>query len=35
MTKKDTRKLISKLFVIIYILLILVVLLGAKVISSL
>jgi len=33
MTKKDTRKLISKLFVIIYILLVLVLILGTKVIT--
>ena len=34
MTKKDTSKLISKLFVIIFILLVLVVILGTKVITG-
>ena len=34
MTKKDTSKLISRLFVIIFILLVLVVILGTKVITG-
>ena len=34
MTKKDTGKLISKLFVIIFVLLVLVIILGTKVIAG-